>query len=347
MFDIDKELNDIRNITAFPPKELIDDTKKLVEDKINRLDALRKVKKKNNIIKFTTLSVLPAAASILFAVAIGLAMPKAAVRYSLDINPNMTMSANDNGIVLGVEYDDEDAWENLDKKALKGEPIEYAISEAIISAQENGYIMDNENVLIGCFGDVEHNNISKNQILSYLSGSISEDISLMSVYGTEDDWKEAENSNISAGLYALSMMADDITISEDMTLDKLIYEIENQTSTDIVVLLAANAELIVYRAPQLRFSTIGDHVVFSWDYVDYRNNNYDGNIIYQLVSSQSYDVIFSSPRIIDTYVFASWEKQPVDYTLLYDKDSANKYYAIIVVYDDGTRVINNQTVFVP
>ena len=220
MFDIDKELNDIRNITAFPPKELIDDTKKLVEDKINRLDALRKVKKKNNIIKFTTLSALPAAAAILFAVAIGLAMPKAAVHYSLDINPNMTMSANDNGIVLGVEYDDEDAWGNLDKKALKGKPIEYAISEAIISAHENGYVMDSENVLIGCFGDDEHNNISKNQILSYLSGSISEDISLMSVYGTEDDWKEAENSNISAGLYALSMMADDITISEDMTLDK-------------------------------------------------------------------------------------------------------------------------------
>jgi|GEM_PF-4251231 len=345
MFDIDRELDDLRNIYVSPSRELLDVTKELIIKRSNELQSTKRERKNKNIIKITSIAALPVAASILFAVVIGLVTPKPVAYYSLDINPSLEMSVDSKGIVCRLDYD-KDEWEDIEEYNLEGTSVEYAMSEVITLAQKDGYIESDENVLIGCFGEDEHNNISKNLILSYLDSNLKQDVNLMSVHSTMDSWKQAGRLNISAGLYALSEIADDVEISKDTSLDNLIIEVEYGEGKDIVTILAENAEPINYKAPNITYTVDGEYIIFNWDYIDYKKNNYDGYITYELVASNSSNSS-SDLKVLDTYRFASWESQPVDYTLLMDDNRQYNYYGIIAVYDDSTRVVNERLIYIP
>jgi len=339
MFDIDRELDDIRNINVSPSRELIDITKDLVIKRSSEIRAKRKKKTKKNIIKISSFAALPVAACILLAVVIALVTPKPVVYYSMDINPSLEMSVDSNGIVLDIDYD-KGEWEDIEEYNFEGTSVEYAMSEVITLAQKDGYIDSDENVLIGCFGEDEYNNISKNLILSYLDSNLGQDINLMSIHGSMDTWKQADRMSISAGLYALSEITNGVEINKDTSLDNLIIEVENKEGNDIITLIGENAEPINYKAPNISYAIDGEYIIFSWDYIDYKNSNYDGYITYELVASNSPSTT-RDLKVLDTYRFASWESQPVDYTLLMDDSQKYNYYGIIAIYDDGTRVIND------
>lgn len=335
MFNIEKELDEIRSIDVSPSKKLIDTTTRMVESKIAEHKAAKAKTRRNNIIKLSSFAALPAAASLLLAIVIGLVSPQAAAYYTVDINQNIVMSVDENGYVIDIDEE----LDTLDVDSLKGETVEYAVSQTIANAD----LEDNQDVLIGCFGADEYNNISKNQISNYL-GNTALNINMLSVHGTMNDWQNADKLNVSAGLYLLGSFAQ-IDIDDTVNLSTLINMIESGEQ-DIYQLAEQNAEPIKYTAPNLKYYIKDNYINIHWDYIDYKSINYDGNITYRLLSSDTASGIVSNSEILDTYTFASWEKQPTDYTLAYNNEHTNKYYAIAAVYDANTVVLLDEYIYV-
>lgn len=335
MFNIEKELDEIRSIDVSPSKNLIDTTTRMVKAKISEYKAVKAKIRRSNIIKLSAMAALPAAASILLAVVIGLVSPRAAAYYTVDINQSIVMSVDEKGYVIDVQGE----LVTLDEYVLKGETIEYAISQTITFAD----VTENQHILIGCFGDDKYNNISKNQIAYYLDDA-DLSVNLLSVHGTMNDWNEAEKLDTSAGLYLLGEFAQ-INIDTDMDLTALIYIIES-SGKNINLLTNLNAEPINYTAPQLEYYINNNYINIYWDYIDYKSLNYDGNITYRLLSADTALELVSDATILDTYSFASWDRQPIDYTLPYDKEHTNKYYAIAAIYDDNTIVLLDEYIYV-
>ncbi len=346
MYDIDKDLNEIRSMDASPSSELISNTKKNIMREEDEVFSRRKKAKRMHVARFSKILAIPAAAAAMFIIFINLAMPTPVSYYSVDINPNINMAVDENGIVCDVKSSELELSRKVSKDEIIGNPVEYAISRIIVEAQKEGYIGDSENILIGAFGDDEHNNISKNQILSYLENSLRETIVLLSVHGSIDDWKIANKSDVSAGLYSLSNLSGDIKITQDTTLDELILSIQNSQNKDIEEFLEANKEPIIYKAPVLTYKLSGKYVVLNWDYIDFKKYNYDGNITYQLISAQTTDELLSNPTIVDEFTFASWDIQPTEYTLLRNEENKDTYYSIVANYDDGKRIIDGNYVIV-
>jgi len=347
MFDIDKELNEIKNINIPPPIALVAKTKKMVDRRLKHKRIEKKIAAKKRIIKFTSLTALPVAAAILLAIVISVGIPKPAAYFSMDIGTNVTITTDKNYSVRSIEYDDDSSLNDTNTQNLKGESIEYAVSQIIIAANGSGHINENQNLLIACFGADEYNNISLNQVLSFLNDDLKESINLLSVSSGMDDWKNAKKLAFSPSLYALSNLSDNTSINKYNTLNELIEHIENTEKMNIAEFLELHAEPVIYSAPELVYSIKGEYVIFSWDYVNYKKHNYDGYITYQLVSSDTESGLTSAPAIDDIYTFAVWEAQPVDYTMLYENKARRKYYAVIAVYDDGTRAMSDKYVYLP
>ncbi len=196
------------------------------------------------------------------------------------------------------------------------------------------------------FGDDEYNNISKNEILYYLNEQSNVSINLMSIHGSDKNWNKAKEQDVSAGLYELSKLGENISIDNNTSLDDLIDDIESQQGISIEQLLVENAEPINYRAPELKYTIDDKYIVLNWDYIDYKQNNYDGEITYQLVCGDGEEQLYTNPVVLDEYTFMSWMPQVVDYTLLIDESTSNKYYGIIVVYDDSKMVINDDVAYI-
>ncbi|MCK5128260.1 MAG: hypothetical protein KAQ68_00295 [Clostridiales bacterium] len=336
MFDIDKALDEIRSIDVSPSSTQIDKAKQTVLHEESELDARRKAKRKRTV-RISHFLAIPAAAAAMFILLIRLAVPTPVSYYSVDINPNIQMAVDQNGIVCSIEESDLE----IAKDEIVGQSIEYAISNIIITAQDTGYIKDNENVLIGCFGEDEYNNISKNQVRAYLSTSLREDIVLMSIHGSLEEWENADKEDMSAGLYTLHTLYSNMMPDQDITLDGLITLIENEQNKDVQTLLEENKEPIHYKAPQLTYTLDGDNAVFAWEPIDFKKINYDGDITYQLVSAESKQDLLQNPTTVSTHTFASWDEQPTDYTLAIDGNTAGRYYGIIAHYDDGKRVVDS------
>jgi hypothetical protein len=132
-----------------------------------------------------------------------------------------------------------------------------------------------------------------------------------------------------------------------ITLNGLINRIEETTGSDIATVLAAYAEPVNYTAPQLEYYINDNYINIYWDYIDYKSLNYDGDITYNLLCADSESALVSAPEVLDIYTFTSWDKQPVSYTLAYDKKYRNKYYAIAAIYDDKTIVLLDEYIYVP
>jgi len=341
MFDIERELNEVRSIDVSPSRKLIDTTTRMVKTKSSEYKDSRRKTRRSNIIKLSGFAALPAAASVLLAVVIGLVTPQAAAYYTVDIGQSIVMSVDESGYVIDVDQE----LDFLDESEIKDESIEYAVSQAIAYAQQDGYIDEGEPILIGCFGDDIYNNISKNQVLSYL-GDTALEINLLSVHGTMEDWDSAQAIDISAGLYKLALLSD-IDVNSDIELNALILATEDATGMSIAMLLNENTEPINYTAPNLNYYIENNHINIHWDYIDYKSINYDGDITYRLISFDTTEGLVNNPEVLDLYTFASWDKQPVDYTLPYDEKHINKYYAIAAVYDDKTIVLIDEYIYVP
>lgn len=346
MFDIDKELNEIRNINVVPSAKLIARTKEEILHQENELEIIRKRKRKR-ITRITIFSTFPVAVAAMLIMFVNMAMSKPVAYYSLDINPNINMVVDKDGIVTKVIYEESDIFDDIKKDDIVGNEIELAISKAIIVAQDEGYIKEDENVLIGCFGEDKYNNISKNLITSYLENTLDNNINLMSIHGSMDDWNNAKKNKVSAGLYALNNLSVNIFLDNKVSLDELILMLEKNENKKASLFLLENAEPIVYKAPQMIYTIEDDYISLVWEYIDYKNNNYDGEITYQLISSEQESNLLSERNIIDEYTFSSWAKQPIDYILSKDEVNRNKHYGIIAIYDDGTYVMNENIVFIP
>jgi hypothetical protein len=203
MFDIEKELNEVRSINVSPSKELIDTTTEAVREKIYALKENNAKIRQSNIIKLSGFAAIPAAARVLLAVVIGSLSPHAAAYYTVDINQSIVMSVDESGYVIDVHEE----LDILDENKLDNQTIEYAISQAIAATRQNGYITDGDNILIGCFGDDKYNNISRNQILNYIE-DLTPNIKLLSIHGSMRDWIKAKDADIPAGLYYLALLSD-------------------------------------------------------------------------------------------------------------------------------------------
>lgn len=343
MFNIEKELNEIRNIDVSPSRELIENTTKMVKKKSAERHELKKKARRSNIIKLSAFASLPAAAAVLLAIVIGFVTPQAAAYYTVDMGFTTAISVDEDGYVIDIDADE--SFDNLDEDKLKNQTIEYAISQVIDSADGSRYITDSTDVLIGCFGDDEHNNISKNQVMYHLEDA-SYHINLMSVHGTIEDWNNAQAADMSAGLYLISQLSG-MEIRNDIELSALIIMAEDASGMSIATLLYQNAEPIHYTAPKLNYYIKDNYINVHWDYIDYKARNYDGDITYRLIAADTQDALANKPSILDTYTFASWDKQPISYTLPYNDTYTNKYYAIAAVYDDHTVVLLDEYMYIP
>ncbi len=344
MFDINRELDEIRSISLTPSAELIRETKRRIRRHRQNADAPEERPVWRRRAAWIT---VPMAAALAVVFAVNIVSLQYTAYYTVDINPGVGFSVNGDGIVTDVDLIDTESMDADVLRTLEGRPLVQVMDAVLAEAQRSGYIEPDTDVLVGCFAGQKHTAITKNQIGASLSGNIQERINLLYIVGTKDERKTAEQKDVSPGLYSLSRLAENSVVSSESDLTDVIAGVEAATGRDIEDLLEEKRGPEAYAAPEIDLTINQNTAVIAWPYIGYRKNNYDGTIIYQLACAKTKDALFDSPQILDEYVFEAWDKQPLNYALSLTDENRDRYYAVFAVYDDGTIVVDEKPVFIP
>ena len=341
MFDLDKELETIRNTKASASEQLIRKTKDLVKERYAEPASAGKSYLPKRLMVWTA---LPVTAALVIFFAFNLLFFQSTGYYTVDINPGIGFTVNGSGRVMRAEFIDEEMG-NIVLSDYIGLPMEEAVNKIIVSAQTDGMLTDKD-ILIGCFPRSRHQTITSNQIATSLDADIEESANLLYLEGSEKSMHKAKKQEVSAGLYVLSRFSKGYEVLPQDDLSDVIAAVESGTGRKVEDLLAEYAGPIVYQAPIVRLKKADGRITLTWDYIDYRENNYDGEMTYKLVSADSAEGIYTHPVVIDEYRFDAWDKQPVSYTLKKSEKNLGKYYAIYAVYDDGSLAVDENPIFI-
>ena len=112
---------------------------------------------------------------------------------SLDVNPGVNMLVNYFERVIGVEAVNEDAVAVLEGLDLKNKKVDEAITEAVESMTEEGYLSDDDGEIL--IASISKNNVKAERLAGKLKGAVEEEI--------EDNGVRAE---ISAGALGYEMV---------------------------------------------------------------------------------------------------------------------------------------------
>ena len=360
MFDIDQHLDEIRNISVSPSDSLVEKAMLMVEknkqDTTNKQTSIKtkskrghkRFIKKLNVLSLSSLISAPLVAAMLLFLVLNPISSQIVVSYTIDINPSVEISINRLGDIKDITYTAPEDLDISDLPPLKNMSVENAISAIITESHNKGYIDEDAFVLIGKFSKSDKQaTVTKNQIYEKLSPDLKDMVNLLYINVTDAEKKIADKMDVSAGLYSLATLGDDVEVTGQKSLNEIIVQVEDSTNRSVKDLLNIREGPTIYTAPKIYVVVKANTAKIQWDYIDYAKNNYDGPITYQLVCADVKSGIVNNPTLRDEYRFNSWDKQPVDYSLFLDEDTRNKYYAIISIYDDGTKVVNDNFAFIP
>jgi len=339
MFDIDEYLDDIRIKEFEPSNSLVQRTKKECEKNMKPQKATRSYRsEKSHKFSKGAFIAIPAAAMLLVGVFLGALFfgektdPSVVAFYTVDINPSICVNVDENEVVQSVKSQNEDAKKLLANIDCVGLSVPQVIRMIIDEAKLAGYLDGNQKyVLIGRFG--EGNKQALNNLQSQLEAKIGDMIDLLIVSGTFEDKLDADGLNVSAGLLALSKMADGVEITGDEKVGEVVQEVNN-----------TNQEK--YLAPTLEAGASTSGVVLEWDELDFEKMGYTGKISYHIMAGIKEDDIKSFDATkIGKLDFMSTDEQPTRFFV--DKQTCGvngenyKYYGIYAVYSGDIYVQSN------
>ena len=150
---------------------------------------------KSNLVK-SILTIFSAAMVLVLLIAV---VPNNSVSayYTVDINPSFCLLVDEDDIVTGIEYVNDDAKELMEKIDCVGLPIDEAIEVIIAVAEEAGYVTDGQYILVGKFaaGSEEED---FTDLQTKLEQSFGDMIQLVIVTGTLEDKEAADELSVSA-----------------------------------------------------------------------------------------------------------------------------------------------------
>ncbi len=230
MLDIDKELKALSKIKQRPGNALRASTRALVQDEARRMQAGdRRISAKPARRKVRWAAVCAAAAALMLIAALALApaqTAKAAGYYTIDINPSVTLSVDENDIVLSADAGNEDAAELLENMQLAGLPIGNALNALVEAAANGGWLKGNGHVLVAHFGDTP--GISEQQAIEIVSSAAGDAVNVLVLQSSKENFEASEKQHKSAGLDLLRKNAESLGIDSGMDVDDMITAVEKK-----------------------------------------------------------------------------------------------------------------------
>ena len=228
MLDIDKELKALSKIKHSPGDSLRQSTRDFVQTEVRNMRAgehrgtARPVQR---VVRWAAICTA-AAAVILFAALMlsSVHTAQAAGYYTVDINPSVTLSVDENDVVLWTVAANEDAATLLENMKLIGLPISDALDALVRAAAEGGWLADSGHVLVAHFGDTL--GISAQQANDIVSNAAGNSVNVLVLQSTKEDYEAAEGQHKNAGLELLKKNAKNLGIDDSMDVDDVISAIE-------------------------------------------------------------------------------------------------------------------------
>ena len=237
MLDIDKELKALSEIKHSPSDALRQSTGALVRDEVRRMQPGERrvpVKSTRRVVRWA--AVCAAAAAVILFAALMLSpiqTAQAAGYYTVDINPSVTLSVDENDVVLWAAAVNEDATALLENTKLVGLLIDDALDALVRAAAEDGWLADSGHVLVAHFGDTP--GISEQQANDIVSSAAGHSVNVLVLQSTKEDYEVAEKQHKNAGLELLKKNAQSLGIDDSMDVDDVISAIgkkQNQQNSN-------------------------------------------------------------------------------------------------------------------
>ncbi len=230
MLDIDKELKALSKIKQKPGDALRASMHALVRDEARHLQrGERRLSAKPVRRKVRWAAVCAVAAALMLIAALTFTpaqTAQAAGYYTIDINPSVTLSVDENDIVLSAEAGNEDAAALLENMQLKGLPIANALDALVHAAADGGWLKENGHVLVAHFGDTP--GISEQQTLEIVSSAAGDTVNVLVLQSTKESFENAEKQHKSAGLELLRKNAANLGIDSSMGMDDMITAVDKK-----------------------------------------------------------------------------------------------------------------------
>ena len=230
MLDIDKELKALSETKHSPGVALRQSTRALVRDEVRRMQtgehrAHRKPARR--AVRWAAVCAATAAVILFGALMLSpVHTAQAAGYYTVDINPSVTLSVDENDIVLGAAAGNDDAKALLKDTVLAGLPISDALDALVRAASENGWLADSGHVLVAHFGDTP--GISEQQASDIVRSAAGDSVNVLVLQSTKEDYAAAEKQHKNAGLELLKKNAQSLGIDGSMDVDDVISAIEEK-----------------------------------------------------------------------------------------------------------------------
>lgn len=199
MFDIDKELKELKNERLSLSEDLREDTRRKVREEL-RGSRVRKSIAIKPMLKVFTAAAL--AVMLFIALSINFAIPaRAAAYYTIDINPSVSIAVDENNNVLYVTPENSDAKTLLSGLDLTGKQFEDALRIIIQAAVKDSYLKDNGSVYVAHFGNGE--GITQDQVSSIVGEETSDNVNVLVLNSGKDNFDKAEKAGEKAGIELL------------------------------------------------------------------------------------------------------------------------------------------------
>ena len=237
MLDIDKELKALSKIKHSPGDSLRQSTRDLVQNEARHMRTggrREPAKPAQRIVRWA--AVCTAAAAVVLFAALMLSpvhTAQAAGYYTVDINPSVTLSVDENDVVLWAVAANEDAAALLEDMKLIGLPISDALDALVRAAAEGGWLADSGHVLVAHFGNTP--GISEQQANDIVSNAAGDSVNVLVLQSTKEDYEATEGQHQNAGLELLKKNAQSLDIDDSMDVDDVISAIakkQNQQNSN-------------------------------------------------------------------------------------------------------------------
>ena len=188
-------------------------------------DIPEKTDSKNNAKRNIVKSILTIFSAVMVLVVLIAVVPNNSVSayYTVDINPSFCLLVDEDDIVTGIEYVNDDAKELKESIDCVGLPIDEAIEVIIAVAKEAGYVTDGQYILVGKFA-AESEEKDFTDLQTKLEQSFGDMIQLVVVNGTLEDKEAADELSVSAGLLKLSELAGKTSVTQEEKVEDFIEE---------------------------------------------------------------------------------------------------------------------------
>lgn len=222
MFDIEKELRQIKFDTAHPSERLRQKTQQLVAQEVRKKQQTKPLGR----LKW----VLTSAMAVFAAFMIMFSLPPAAdgiSYYTVDINPSISVKVNTSRTVLEVSAENDDAVLLLKHVKLEGLALNEALSEFIKAADDQGYLKDQGHVLVAHFGEAA--SLTQQEIEDVVSGATEREVTALLLQSTKYEFEQTKAQHGQPGIELLKKKAAEQGIKE-RNVDEIIEQIRGNSA---------------------------------------------------------------------------------------------------------------------